>query len=59
VPEDPRWRKSSYSQGEGTNCVEVARLNARFMVRNSKNALGPTLDFPTVMWTRFLMTLRG
>jgi hypothetical protein len=36
-----RWRKSSYSGGEGGQCVEVAgTLGA---VRDSKNPAGPTL----------------
>jgi hypothetical protein len=38
----PRWRKSSYSGGNGGNCVEVANtLNA---LRDSKNPTGPVLN---------------
>ncbi|WP_339154470.1 DUF397 domain-containing protein [Actinomadura luteofluorescens] len=33
----PRWRKSSYSGGNEGNCVEVAELNGRIGVRDSKN----------------------
>ncbi|WP_199439324.1 DUF397 domain-containing protein [Umezawaea beigongshangensis] len=52
--EDTRWRKSSYSGGEGTNCVELAWSNARLLVRDSKNTAGPTLNFPAIAWIRFL-----
>lgn len=35
-----RWRKSSHSGGEGTQCVELANIGA---VRDSKNPMGPAL----------------
>jgi Domain of unknown function (DUF397) len=35
------WRKSTCSNGEGVNCVEVA---ARGAVRDSKNPGGPMLN---------------
>ena len=35
-----RWRKSSYSAGNGGDCVEVAYVGA---VRDSKNPAGPML----------------
>ncbi|MFB4303309.1 DUF397 domain-containing protein [Actinomadura sp. NTSP31] len=31
------WRKSSYSGGDEGNCVEVADLNGRIGVRDSKD----------------------
>lgn len=34
------WRKSSYSGGNGGECVEVASVGA---IRDSKNADGPML----------------
>jgi len=34
------WRKSSFSGGNGGQCVELANLGA---VRDSKNPDGPTL----------------
>jgi len=46
-----RWRKSSRSGGEeGSNCVEVALLDAVAAVRDSKNPTGPTLVLPTSSW---------
>ncbi|MFC5184743.1 DUF397 domain-containing protein [Actinomadura harenae] len=32
----PNWRKSTYSLGENSDCVELARLNAGLGVRDSK-----------------------
>ncbi|GAA3014606.1 DUF397 domain-containing protein [Actinokineospora diospyrosa] len=36
-----RWRKSSFSGGNGGECVELAHTLAE--VRDSKNPSGPTL----------------
>lgn len=40
-PTTVRWRKSSYSSGQGGECVELAYLGA---VRDSKNPQGPVLS---------------
>jgi hypothetical protein len=37
------WRKSSRSGGSGGNCVEVARVAATRLVRDSKNPHGGVL----------------
>ncbi|MFC5180455.1 DUF397 domain-containing protein [Actinomadura harenae] len=37
------WRKSSRSQAEGAECVELARIAATVCVRDSKDADGPAL----------------
>jgi hypothetical protein len=39
-PSTTRWRKSSYSSGQGGACVELACAGA---VRDSKNPDGPVL----------------
>lgn len=38
TPEPPKanWRKSTYSGGVENNCVEIADLNDRIAVRDSK-----------------------
>ena len=36
-----RWKKSSFSGGEGTQCVELA--HTLVAVRDSKNSAGPML----------------
>ena len=49
------WRKSTYSTGNGDNCVEVARdLSALIVVRDSKNPEGPVLTFSPSAWRRFV-----
>jgi hypothetical protein len=40
------WHKSSFSGGNGGNCVEAARLpGGEIAVRNSRDAHGPALIF--------------
>ena len=52
------WRKSSFSQGGGTNCVEVAISPRRAAVRDSKNTEGPVLRFPAEAWWAFVLDRR-
>jgi hypothetical protein len=48
------WRKSSYSSGNGGNCVEVARnLPGAVAVRHSKDPDGPKLIFSRAVWRAF------
>lgn len=52
------WRKSSYSNGQGADCVEVAdNLPGITPVRDSKNPDGPALVFPTHAWAAFINSL--
>ena len=49
------WRKSSRSNGNGgSNCVEVAFLDAVVAVRDSKNTTGPALLFTRAVWDAFV-----
>ena len=49
------WRKSSYSGGEGGNCVEVACLpNGEIAVRNSRHPAGPALVYTRAEIAAFL-----
>ncbi|MFD4787653.1 DUF397 domain-containing protein [Streptomyces sp. NPDC058459] len=50
-----RWRKSSYSDGEGGSCVEVAE---GIPVRDSKVKDSPVLRLSHPAWADFLDTLR-
>lgn len=52
------WRKASYSGGNGGNCVEVAGVDSRFAVRDSKDPDGPVLSFNANDWVAFLADLR-
>jgi hypothetical protein len=52
---DATWRKSSYSGGNGGNCIEVG-TNAgigRVLVRDTKDRPGPALRFTPAAWKRF------
>lgn len=48
------WRKSSYSDSGGGECVEVAAAAATVHVRDSKRTEGPVLTVPPAAWDRFL-----
>jgi hypothetical protein len=53
------WRKSSYSTGNGGNCVEVAVLpDGGRAVRHSKHPDGTVLWFTPAEWTAFLAGAR-
>ncbi|MFC7264053.1 DUF397 domain-containing protein [Streptomyces lutosisoli] len=54
-----QWRKSSYSNGTGGECVEVVPgLPGVIPVRDSKSQDGPVLLFHTPSWTPFLNSLK-
>ncbi|MFJ8542967.1 DUF397 domain-containing protein [Streptomyces sp. NPDC093586] len=54
------WRKSSYSDGGGTNCVEVAGGCPGFVpVRDSKVPTGPVLVFGEAPWNVFVAGTKG
>ncbi|QHC25977.1 DUF397 domain-containing protein [Streptomyces sp. GS7] len=49
------WHKSSYSGGEGGNCLEVSDDHPGIVpVRDSKVPQGPGLVFRAAAWTAFL-----
>ncbi|MET8133853.1 MULTISPECIES: DUF397 domain-containing protein [unclassified Streptomyces] len=55
-----RWRRSSHSNGEGGNCVEVAdQAPGVVPVRDSKVAAGPVLVIGADAWTAFLAGVVG
>ncbi|WP_155057038.1 DUF397 domain-containing protein [Streptomyces blattellae] len=56
---DYAWFKSSYSDGTGQNCVEVAHLAPAIAIRDSKNPTGPALFLPLTAWTAFITNLRA
>jgi hypothetical protein len=52
------WRKASYSNGNGGNCVEVAYLaSGRHAVRDSKDPAGSVLTFTSTEWRTFTVAL--
>ncbi|MEU6620462.1 DUF397 domain-containing protein [Streptomyces litmocidini] len=55
-----RWRKSSYSDGDGGNCVEVLdNVPDLVPVRDSKVPDGPVLVVAAAAWSAFVSGLKG
>jgi hypothetical protein len=54
------WRKSSYSNGNGGACVEVARnLPDAVVVHDSKDPDGATLAFAADQWQAFTARVKS
>lgn len=58
MPPTPQWRKSSYSNGTGGECVEIVALATHVGVRDSKAPEGPRLSIPDAAWAGFITALR-
>ncbi|MEV5161204.1 DUF397 domain-containing protein [Streptomyces sp. NPDC053728] len=58
--DDPTWVKSSYSAGNGGDCVEVATTPTAVRVRDSKRPGGPVLSVGPGQWAAFVrMSAQG
>ncbi|WP_328385168.1 DUF397 domain-containing protein [Streptomyces sp. NBC_00400] len=54
------WRKSSYSGGEGGDCLEVSDdLPGIVPVRDSKDPHGPALAFRAPAWAAFIEGIKS
>ncbi|MFF0624451.1 DUF397 domain-containing protein [Streptomyces sp. NPDC004296] len=54
------WRKSSYSNGDGGDCIEIAdALPGLVPVRDSKDPFGPALVFPAGGWSAFVGAVKS
>lgn len=54
------WRKSSHSNPDGGECVEVSDdFSPVVPVRDSKVPHGPVLVFPAGGWASFVSSLKG
>ncbi|MER7705575.1 DUF397 domain-containing protein [Kitasatospora sp. NPDC097605] len=54
-----QWHKSTHS-GQGGDCVEVSPgFPGLVPVRDSKDATGPTLLFPTDAWRSFVTAVQA
>jgi Domain of unknown function (DUF397) len=58
-PEGATWRKSTYSNGSGGNCVEVADLPNGRAIRDSKHPQGPILVLTTDQWRAFVQGIKA
>ncbi len=55
-----RWRKSSFSGGNGGGCVEVAsNLADAVGVRDSKDPGGPELAFAPAAWAELTVAVKA
>lgn len=52
--DDVAWFKSSYSTGNGGECIEVATADDVVLVRDSKQATGPMLSVDADAWAAFV-----
>jgi hypothetical protein len=71
MPASTKWRKSSFSQGGGSDCIEVAwrksthsdRVDMAFAecaaIRDSKSAAGPILTLTAPAFRRFVTQARA
>lgn len=55
---EARWRKSSYSGGQG-NCVEVADHDGRVLVRDTQDRQGPALKVTPAAWRKLVAQVKG
>jgi hypothetical protein len=60
------WRKSSYSNGSGGSCVEIASLTSpashaaqQIAVRDSKDPGGPILTFTARQWRELTASIKA
>jgi Domain of unknown function (DUF397) len=54
-----RWRKSSFSGGGGSNCVEIADAGQAIAVRDSKDVSGPVLVLGQRAWRQFAVKVKA
>lgn len=59
VPTPLNFRKSSYSQPNGGNCVEVADLPSGAAVRDTQNRGLGHLEIPAAEWSAMLASVRS
>lgn len=53
------WRKSTFSNGSGGNCVQVGQLpQGRLAVRDTQNRTGAVLQFSAEAWHLFITSIR-
>ena len=53
-----QWRKSSYSNPDGPQCVEVADLPGMTAVRDTQNRELGSLSFQSSEWAHLLNTVQ-
>jgi hypothetical protein len=54
-----QWHRSSYSNGMGGECLEVAALAEAIAVRDSKITSGPQVTLGNSAWQGFIQALHS
>ena len=57
--ESAEWRKSTFSGGNGGNCVEVGTASAGVVVRDTTDRAGAVLAVPAGAWRSLLAEVRA
>ena len=52
------WRKSTFSNDNGGDCVELASGDGTILVRDTMDRRGPVLTVGTAAWEAFTASLR-
>jgi hypothetical protein len=55
---NPSWRKSSYSSGNGGQCVEAGHGAGAVLVRDTTDRDGVTLSVSLAAWASFTVSLK-
>ncbi len=53
------WRKSSFSGGNGGQCVEAGSIPGAVLVRDTTNRDSGTLTFSAQAWKTFAATIKS
>lgn len=57
---NPRWRKSSYSNNGGGDCVEAGHVPGAVLIRDTNDqGTGPVLRVAPADWDRFTARVRA
>jgi hypothetical protein len=59
TPPPPAWRKSSRSDTQGNNCVELAQLPGAIGVRDSKNPAAGNLSLTGAQFATLLADIKS
>ncbi|MFB8765331.1 DUF397 domain-containing protein [Nocardiopsis alba] len=52
------WKKSTYSNGQGGNCVEARAIDQGAAIRDTQNRGLAELSLPNTEWSALLHALR-
>jgi hypothetical protein len=58
-PNAVTWRKSSFSGGNGGQCVEAGSIAGAVLVRDTTNRDGGMLAFSAQAWKAFAATIKS